>query len=97
MTPSAEVGVTGPQLSVAVALPSAALISEPGGLHVNMSEVPVAVMVGAITSAVHVAVRDAVELLPQPSVAVHILVYERIHPVVPTAPSVDISEDLRVA
>ena len=35
---------------------------------------PVAVSVGAVTSAVHVAVRDVVEVLPQASVAVHVLV-----------------------
>ena len=33
-----------------------------------------AVMTGAVTSAVHVAVRDVVEVLPQASLAVNVLV-----------------------
>ena len=35
---------------------------------------PVAVIVGAVTSAVHVAVREVVEVLPQASLAVNVLV-----------------------
>ena len=35
---------------------------------------PVAVIVGAVTSAVHVTVRDVVEVLPQASLAVNVLV-----------------------
>jgi hypothetical protein len=37
-------------------------------------------IVGGVLSAVHVAVIDAVALLPQASTAVHVLVCEREHP-----------------
>ena len=63
-----------PHASVAVAEPSAPLISPAVGLHPSVNEAPVAVIVGAVTSAVHVAVRDAVEVLPQASLAVNVLV-----------------------
>ena len=74
-----------PQASVAVAVPRAPLIVAVDGLHPNDVGAPVAVMVGAVTSTVHVAVRDAVVVLPQASVAVNILVCERRHPVTTTA------------
>ena len=67
-----SVGV--PQLSVAVADPSAASISVAVGLHPSVVVVPVAVITGAVISKVQLTVLDAVELLPQPSVAVHVLV-----------------------
>src|SRR5206468_3992109 len=86
--PSVDVIVGVPQASVAVAVPSAALIAAGVGLHPSGVSLPVAVIVGAVTSAVHVAVRDVVELLPQASTAVQVLVCESIHPLVPTAPSV---------
>src|SRR5215831_3403188 len=44
-------------------------------------------MIGGAVSTVHVSVRDAVPTLPQASVALHVLVKEREHPVLPTAPS----------
>jgi hypothetical protein len=44
------VGVTALQLSVAVAEPRAALISDPDGLQPSVSVVPVAVIVGAVVS-----------------------------------------------
>ena len=72
--PSVEVTVGVPQASVAVAVPSAPFIVAVGGLHPSASAVPVAVIVGAVTSAVHVAVLDVVAVLPQASVAVHVLV-----------------------
>ena len=62
-----------PQASVAVADPSAALIAAAVGLHPAIAA-PVAVMVGGVLSLVHVTVLDAVAVLPQPSVAVHVLV-----------------------
>ena len=40
----------------------------------ELNEAPVAVIIGAVTSAVHVTVRDAVEVLPQASIAVNVLV-----------------------
>src|SRR5512143_1819095 len=69
--PSVDVTVGVPHASVAVALPSAASIAVAGGLHPTLKLFPVAVMVGAVTSAVQVAVRDVVDVLPQPSVAVN--------------------------
>src|SRR6185369_1985889 len=91
--PSVDVSVADPQLSVAVAVPNAALISAVVGLHPStpLAGVPVVVIVGAVTSNVHVAVLDAVAVLPQPSVAVHVLVCERPQPLLATAPSVDVS------
>ena len=65
--------VTVPQASDAVADPSAALIAPDDGLHPAIV-VPVAVIVGGVLSLVHVTVLDAVAVLPQPSVAVHVLV-----------------------
>ena len=72
--PSLEDTVGVPHASVAVAVPSAPLISPAVGLHPRVNAVPVAVIVGAVTSAVHVTVRDAVEVLPQASLAVNVLV-----------------------
>jgi hypothetical protein len=72
--PSEEDTVGTPHASVAEAEPRAPFISPVVGLHPRLNEPPVAVMTGAVTSAVHVAVREVVELLPQASVAVNVLV-----------------------
>ena len=52
------------------------------GLHPSapLAGVPVVVIVGAVTSTVHVAVLDPVAVLPHASVAVNVLVCERLHP-----------------
>ena len=42
---------------------------------------------GGVTSAIHLTVRDVVEVLRQASVAVNVLVCERLHPLLTTAPS----------
>src|SRR5688500_1793045 len=47
----------------------------------------VLVNTGAVRSAVHVTVLDAVEVLPQKSLAVNVLVCERLHPLLLTLPS----------
>ena len=78
--PSVEVTVGVPQASVAVAVPSAALIVAEVGLQFNVVAAPVAVIVGAVTSSVQVAVRELVDVLLHPSIAVHVLVCERKHP-----------------
>jgi hypothetical protein len=91
IVPSVEVIVGVPQASVAVAVPSAELIADVEGLHPNASVVPVAVMVGGVISSVHVAVLDAVDVLPHASFAVQDLVCERLHPVLIIAPSVDVT------
>ena len=92
VAPSVEFGVTDPQLSVAVAVPKAASIVAGKGLQPGMAPfagVPVAVITGALKSNVQLAVREVLDVFPQASVAVHVLVCERKHPVLVTAPSVD--------
>ena len=66
--------VAPPQASVADALPSAPLMADVDGLHPSAVLSPVAVIVGGVISNVQVAVRDAVAVLPQASVAVHVRV-----------------------
>src|SRR5205085_7124896 len=80
-----------PQLSVAEAVPSAASIFVAVGLHPSVVVVPVAVIVGAVISNVQLTVLDAVELLPQASVAVHVLVSVLSHPDDDTVLSVDVN------
>jgi hypothetical protein len=72
--PSLEVIVVLPHASDAVAVPSALLISAADGLHPSVVEVPPVVIDGAVLSAAHVTVLDAVAVLPQASLAVHVLV-----------------------
>jgi hypothetical protein len=86
--PSVNVTVVVPQPSLAVAVPRAALISEAEGLHPSVLVVPVAVITGAPWSTVHVTVEVAVAELPQPSVAVNVLVRDAEHALVMIAPSV---------
>jgi len=68
------VTVVVPHPSVAVALPNAASMADDAGLHASGVLLPLAVSVGGVRSSVHVAVRDAVDVLPQISVAVQFLV-----------------------
>jgi len=65
-----------PHASDTVALPNAASIAAEVGLHPSapLAGVPVAVITGAVTSTVHVTVRDVVAVLPQASIAVKVLV-----------------------
>ena len=73
--PSLEVIVVLPQASVAVAVPNAALISAADGLQPRVVVVPLVVITGAVTSSAdHVIVLAAVAVLPQASLAVHVLV-----------------------
>ena len=73
--PSFEVIVGLLQASVAVAAPRAALISALDGLQPRVIVLlPVRTIVGAVLSTVHVTVLDAVDVLPQASLAVHVLV-----------------------
>src|SRR5687767_257214 len=85
--PSLEDTVGMPHASVAVAVPRALLISLATGLHPSVVVVPPVVSTGAVTSAVHVTVLEAVEVLPQKSLAVNVLVCERLHPLLLTLPS----------
>ena len=62
------------QASVAVAVPRAAFISPADGLQPSVVVVPPVVSTGGVISEIHVTVLDAVELLPQASRAVNVLV-----------------------
>ena len=57
------------------------------GLHPNVSVVPPVVRIGGVLSSVHVTVLDAVDVLLHASLAVHVLVCDRPHPVLTTDPS----------
>jgi len=73
--PVVGVAIIGPQLSLAVAVPSAESMAKADGVHPNMRVVPVAVITGATVSTVQVTVRDTdTAALPQRSVAFHVLV-----------------------
>ena len=82
--------VTAPHASVAVAVPNAAVISDAVGLHPSVNVVPVALILGGVRSAVHETVLEIVDVLPQPSVAVKVLVCEAIQPIVEIGPSDDV-------
>ena len=63
--------------SVAVAVPKAPSIAPAVGLHPRfapLATVPPVVNVGGVRSAIQLIVLDAVEVLPQASLAVHVLV-----------------------
>ena len=60
--------------SVAVAVPKARSIAETEGLQPSVKLFPEGVIVGGVLSAVHVAILVAVDELPQPSIAVNLLV-----------------------
>jgi hypothetical protein len=78
------------QASVAVAVPRAAFISLATGLHPRVNVVPPVVIVGPVWSAVHVTVREAVDVFPQASLAVNVLVWLREQLVPLTDPSVGV-------
>jgi hypothetical protein len=85
--PSLDDIVGVPQASDADAVPRAAFISAAVGLHPSVVVVPPVVITGGVRSEIHIIVLDAVAVLPQPSMAVHVLVCERSHPLLVTAPS----------
>ena len=62
------------QSSVALALPKAASMSAPLGLHPAFKVVPVAVITGPVESTVQLTVRETLLLLPQASVALKVRV-----------------------
>lgn len=70
-----------PHASVAVAVPSALLISPADGLHPSVVPVPPVVSTGGVTSSVQVTVLAADAVLPQASCPVNVLVCVRTHPV----------------
>jgi hypothetical protein len=80
-----------PQASVAAAVPRAPFISPAEGLHPSVVVVPPVVIVGGVSSAVHVTVLDAADVLLQASLAVNVLVCERAHPLLDTDPSLELT------
>jgi hypothetical protein len=77
------------QLSVAEAVPSAALICAAEGLQPAFNVVPEAVIMGAVISTIQVMVREVAETFPHPSVAVKVLVCVRLHPLRMILPSLN--------
>ena len=73
-----------PHASVAVAVPNAPLISPADGLHPIDVPVPPVVSTGGVRSSIQLTVLDAVDVLPQKSIAVNVLVCVRTHPVLVT-------------
>jgi hypothetical protein len=63
-----------PQAKEALAVPNAALMSFADGLQPRVVVVPLVINTGAVLSAAHVTVLDAVAVLPQASLAVQVLV-----------------------
>jgi hypothetical protein len=88
--PSVNVTIGVLQAAVAVADPSAAVISAAKGLHPSVTEAGVIIMVGALGALSQLTVLDIVAELPQPSTAVNILVCEDEQLLVDTAPSVNV-------
>ena len=80
-----------PHASVAVAVPSAASICEDDGLQLCNAGAVAKERVGGVTSMVQFTVLERVEVLPQPSVAVHVLVSDAEHPLVITDPSLNVT------
>ena len=85
--PSDEVIVGVPQASVAVAAPGP---GTPTGLQPRSDPGGQNVMVGGVTSTIHVKTCAHVAVLPQPSVAVYVRVCERVHPLVDILPREDV-------
>ena len=80
------------QAAVAVAEPSAALISVADGLHPSVATAPVIIIAGGLGVFVHVTVVEAVAVLPQASIATNVLVLEAEQEVVDIVPSVAVTD-----
>jgi hypothetical protein len=76
--------------SNAEATPSAALISSGSGLQPRFPD-PLMVNTGGVLSVNQFTVLDIVDTLAQPSIAVNVLVCERLHPLLITGPSLNVS------
>jgi hypothetical protein len=88
--PSVNVTIGVLHAAVAVADPSAAVISEAAGLQPRVTKAGVIIIVGGLGALSHVTVLEVVAELPQPSAAVNILVCEEEQLLVDTAPSVNV-------
>jgi hypothetical protein len=87
MGPSVNVTIGDPHAAVAVADPSAAVISEAVGLQPSVTEAGVIIIAGGLGALVQVTVLEVEAVLPQPSIAVNVLVCDALQEVVDTAPS----------
>ena len=86
--------VTSPRLlTVVPPHPSDAVGAVNVGLAVQLIVVllPCPPMLGGVRSTVQLTVRDIADVLLQASVAVNVLVCERLHPVVVTVPSIEVT------
>src|SRR5678816_2588921 len=88
--PSVNVTIGVLHAAVAVADPSAAVISEAEGLQPRVTKAGVIIIVGGLGALVQVTVLTAVALLPQPSTAVNVLVCEAEQEVVVMVPSLNV-------
>src|SRR5204863_7553633 len=88
--PSLEDTVGVPHALVAVAVPRAPFMSAVDGLHPSDRVVPPVTRDEVLTPELHLTVRDIVAVLPQASLAVKVLVCELLHPLLTTAPSVEV-------
>jgi hypothetical protein len=87
--PSVKLMIGTPHAAVAVAEPRAAVISEAEGLQPRVTKAGVIIIVGGLGALVQVTVLTAVAVLPQPSIAVNVLVCEALQELVTIAPSVN--------
>ena len=88
--PSVNVTIGVLQAAVAVADPSAAVISVAEGLQPRVTKAGVIIMVGGLGALSQVTVLVIVAELPQPSTAVNVLVCEDEQLLVDIAPSVEV-------
>jgi hypothetical protein len=88
--PSLEVTIGVLHAAVAVALPSAAVISEADGLQPRVTEAGVIIIAGGLGALNQVTVLVTVAVLPQASVAIKVLVCEEEQVLVDTAPSLEV-------
>ncbi len=88
--PSVNVTIGVLHAAVAVAEPSAAVISEAEGLQPRVTKAGVIIIVGGLGALSQLTVLEVVAELPQPSMAVNILVCEEEQLLVDTAPSVNV-------
>ena len=89
IAPSLDVTIGVLHAAVAVAEPSAAVISEADGLQPRVTEAGVIIIVGGLGALNQVTVLVMVAVLPQASVAMKVLVCEEEQVLVDTAPSVN--------
>ena len=87
--PSVNVTIGVLHAAVAVAEPSASVISEAEGLQPSVTEAGVTIIVGGLGALNQVTVLETVAVLPQPSTAMKVLVCDEEQVLVDTAPSVN--------